>query len=176
MREPQPWSLEHVTGREKDSNMIWNHSNSFIHLSHLFASLSFICSVYLTLNICIDIWVCKRNRELCYWLQFATTGQRVNMCKRNLIARCEGVLQGEVVKEVPKGLQGALRWYNTLAHNLAMAVKSSAWFLVILSAVEVLDSWRERSFCQWISIHLITWINHFEPIQRLWCVSLQIWK
>lgn len=26
--------------------------------------------------------------ELCYWLQRATTGHRVNVCKRNLIVRC----------------------------------------------------------------------------------------
>lgn len=32
------------------------------------------------------VCVCSRG-ELCYWLQFAAAGQRVNMCKKNLIEK-----------------------------------------------------------------------------------------
>ena len=75
---------------------VFNLSTDRRAFIHLFASSSFIWCflVPVTLNQDQMHWylsVLEKHRELCYWLQFATTGQRVNMCKRNLIGRWRGV-------------------------------------------------------------------------------------
>lgn len=153
----------------------------FIHLFHL----SVIFYLTVTLNLEHRHWylsVWEKQRKLCYWLQFATTGQRVNMCKRNLIARCGG---GKWLR----GLQGALTWYNTLSQScngckelslISWEIEQSVlqWKCVIHGG-KVVQVWlqvkKERSVCGFWYVWLLK-STDFESIQQLWCVSLQIWK
>lgn len=55
--------------------------------------------------------------ELCYWLQRATTGHRVNMCKRNLVVRC-----GECCRRAPGRLA---HFYNPAVTE--KLIRSDIW-------------------------------------------------
>ena len=105
----RPWH-NHISGGKQ-----WIHIKDRNSLG-----LFYSCFFPFCLSVLHFVWMShsnlRENGESCecyYWLQFAATGQRVNMCKRNLIARCGGCSSGSWLRGclgVYRGLKDALSY------------------------------------------------------------------